>query len=182
MILKVSRKVIFHGVNYVFWSWTQLNKETLFSSYINNVAQPLGQWNITSRGLNVVRFLCVCDSRTQSTVSGAVLILLFILSEETLSPAEVCGSSRTGACAGDYPTPVVTAYCQTLLQLHQTRMFRFATQISAFSSTSDLKAYCHYEILYFLGAFAKLRKATITFACLSVRPHGAARPPVDEFS
>jgi hypothetical protein len=34
----------------------------------------------------------------------------------------------------------------------------------------------------FLGAFAKLRKATITFACLSVRPHGAARLPVDEFS
>jgi len=33
----------------------------------------------------------------------------------------------------------------------------------------------------FLGAFSKLRKATIRFI-MSVRPHGTTRPPLDGFS
>jgi len=35
--------------------------------------------------------------------------------------------------------------------------------------------------LSFLGAFAKLRKATINFV-MSVRPHGTTRLPLDGFS
>jgi hypothetical protein len=34
----------------------------------------------------------------------------------------------------------------------------------------------------FLSGFAKLRKVTINFSCLSVRPHGTTRLPLDEFS
>jgi hypothetical protein len=34
----------------------------------------------------------------------------------------------------------------------------------------------------FLGAFAKLGKATISFVCLSVRPHGTTGPHMDGFS
>jgi len=36
------------------------------------------------------------------------------------------------------------------------------------------------KLLYFLGTFAKLRKATISFE--SVRPHGTTRLPLDGFS
>jgi len=40
-------------------------------------------------------------------------------------------------------------------------------------------------LVSFLEAFAKLRKATISFAmsvCLSVRPHGTTRLPLNGFS
>jgi len=38
-----------------------------------------------------------------------------------------------------------------------------------------------FDQIYFLGAFAKLRKATISFV-MSVRPHGITRLPLDGFS
>ena len=39
----------------------------------------------------------------------------------------------------------------------------------------------YFDSTYFLGAFAKLRKATISFIT-SVRPHGTTRLPLDGLS
>jgi len=38
-----------------------------------------------------------------------------------------------------------------------------------------------FDQIYFLGAFAKLRKVTVGFV-MSVRPHGTIRLPLDGFS
>ena len=57
------------------------------------------------------------------------------------------------------------------------------TLVTALRSVTKLKS-LKMQNDYFdrvLGAFAKLRKATVGFPCLHVRPRGAFRLPMDEF-
>ena len=53
------------------------------------------------------------------------------------------------------------------------------TNKPAFGSTSE--ATSERKVLQFAGAFANMRKATVSFA-MSVSPHGTARLPLDGFS
>jgi len=69
-------------------------------------------------------------------------------------------------------------------KIHCTTTENFASRCSTVQDME--KSFTRKNRLHFLGAFAKLRKATIASSFLSVRqficPHGTPRLPLDGFS
>ena len=60
-------------------------------------------------------------------------------------------------------------------------LFQFLNQFSDFNETWYERWAVRGQSNVFLGAFAKLRKATVSFV-MSVRPHGTTRLPMGGFS